>query len=452
MRLAAFVMLVVAATSMLAATIDNDHSCDVVVLPAATLLLPYFEVDVDHAGGETTLFTITNVTNTERIVRVTLWTDYAYPILAFNVYLTGYDVQSINLYDVIARGRVAPDDGTGTELTPRRGLYSDPNHDIDLTGCARLPAALDASIAQRMRSAFTLGVVSECKHAGGTHANAIGYATIDVVRTCSGHLPTDRLYWIEDIAFDNVLIGDYLQVDGGNDYAQGNPLVHIRAIPEGGTPAERRATPRKFDAGFPRTFYRRYQAASEPRFDGRQPLPSTFAAHWFSGRDRFFTSMKIWREGLTAGASCVDAQQERELDYVESVAFDENENAAGNRLPWFPNLPIFPLWDPLPPTSMKRVRDEDAFAAAPNGAVAGWLYLNLDKCFSDSYGCQDAVVGQNWVIASTRKPGHSAADADAHALGNGCSPSTPESEISSASGGVVVGPAANINPSTENVP
>src|SRR4051812_3393889 len=78
-------------------TTNNDDSCDIAALPAATLLLPYFEVDLDDLDGETTLFTVTNVADRAQIVRVTLWTDYAYPVVSFDVYLTGYDVQAINL-------------------------------------------------------------------------------------------------------------------------------------------------------------------------------------------------------------------------------------------------------------------------------------------------------------------------------------------------------------------
>jgi hypothetical protein len=42
----------------------NDDTCDIALLPAATLLLPYFEVDLNAppGEGETTLFTILNVT------------------------------------------------------------------------------------------------------------------------------------------------------------------------------------------------------------------------------------------------------------------------------------------------------------------------------------------------------------------------------------------------------
>jgi hypothetical protein len=82
-----------------AATIHNDDSCDVGLFPAATLLLPHLEVD--HTHGATTIFAVTNVTNVERIARVTLWTDYAFPVLPFNIYRTGYDVQAIDLFDVI---------------------------------------------------------------------------------------------------------------------------------------------------------------------------------------------------------------------------------------------------------------------------------------------------------------------------------------------------------------
>src|SRR5215212_7768810 len=109
-------LLLLPFTAAAAPTNDNDDSCDIALLPAATLLLPYFEVDLKNATGVTTLFTITNVTNLDRIAHVTLWTDHAYPVVGFNIFLTGYDVQSINLFDVIVRGIVAPDRGTGTDV------------------------------------------------------------------------------------------------------------------------------------------------------------------------------------------------------------------------------------------------------------------------------------------------------------------------------------------------
>ena len=81
-------------------TVNNDDSCDVTVAPAATLLLPYFEVDFVNRTQDT-VFTITNVTRLPQIAHVTIWTDWSYPVLTFNLYLTGYDVQGISIRQVL---------------------------------------------------------------------------------------------------------------------------------------------------------------------------------------------------------------------------------------------------------------------------------------------------------------------------------------------------------------
>ncbi|HYG64047.1 MAG TPA: hypothetical protein VEL74_15840, partial [Thermoanaerobaculia bacterium] len=43
-------------------------------VPAATLLLPYFEVYLNNANGVTTLFSINNASATAVLAHVTLWT------------------------------------------------------------------------------------------------------------------------------------------------------------------------------------------------------------------------------------------------------------------------------------------------------------------------------------------------------------------------------------------
>lgn len=58
--------------------------------------------------------------------------------------------------------------------------------------------------------------------------NAIGYATIDVVANCNARTPASAGYFTDDLRFDNVLTGDYEEVEAGRD-ARGNALVHIRA-------------------------------------------------------------------------------------------------------------------------------------------------------------------------------------------------------------------------------
>ena len=165
---------------------------------------------------------------------------------------------------------------------------------------------------------------------------AIGYATIDVAATCSVALPVDPGYFTGEILFDNVLIGDYQDVNqsttAGN-YAGGNPLVHIRAVPEGG-PAGGAA----IATNLPFTFYDRYQGGAVTSafrtVDRRQPLPSAFAARWISGSTAAFeTQYKIWREGFTTNtaggaANCTDyAALNQDIPLVEIVRFDERENA-----------------------------------------------------------------------------------------------------------------------------
>jgi hypothetical protein len=423
------------------ATTNNDDSCDISVQPAATLLLPYFEVNLDDPLGETTLFTITNVSAEEQIAHVTLWTDYSYPVIDFNIYLTGYDVQAINLYDIIARGIIAPGttvNGTGTNSkNSPEGDYSVSNADLDLDACGNLLGKLPDAYIARLQSAFTLGTVAalgaspKCSTVGGVHDNAVGYATIDVADFCGTGLPTEADYFAEEIRFDNVLIGDYQQVNSNENFAQGNPMVHIRAIPEGGEPGDGAIV------NFNRTFYSRYQGGDTD--DRRQPLPATFAARWINGGPvDFNTNFKIWREGITGeGATAVPASCATWPDNVtaitEFVVFDEEENPVGI-VP--PEIIVSPPLETdtivLPETSLTSVADDSIYPQID--AVGGWMYLNLDNDASDG------VASQNWVVVSMRSDGRFSVDFDAAALGNGCSPETEVSEISDGDSDVVIGP------------
>lgn len=417
-------------THAFAATTKNDDSCDIALLPAATLLLPYFEVDLDDQDGTTTLFTITNATNLDQIAHITLWTDYAYPVIDFNIFLTGYDVQAINLYDILERGIIAPDRGTGWAITDR-GKFSDRNAPLDISACDRLPGNLDPLYIERMQQAFLhgrvppLGVIAGCDNIGGEHVNATGYVTIDAVRACTTSLPTDASYFAAEIAFDNVFIGDYQQVDRGHRFSEGGPMVHIRAVPEGSAATT--------DAGFPRTFYSRYQTAAAPRRDRRQPLPSVFAARWIAGGPGFRTFFKIWREGTTSsGTPCAAYAEQKNLKSREVVIFDEAENAVTG----LPQCTC--TFDPPPyiflPTSMTDIRDGELYPQFPQGdEVAGWAYLNLDV------PDEDGVATQAWVIASMRAENQFSVDMDAVALGNGCSPAAALSEVSD-NGSAVIGP------------
>jgi len=471
-------------------TTDNDDSCDISVIPAATLLLPIFDVNLTAAAGasDTTLFTITNVSALPQIAHVTVWTDWSFPVLDFNIFLTGYDVQSINLYDVLVRGIVAPGgpgtSSTNTTISPQapQGSVSSgstpydndqnpniPDSVVDPGGrCSgtNLPGTLPVELMDAVRTSLTTGVYviagapsslscTSSQRVGGVHTNARGYITIDLANNCSVLLPTDPTYFTTEILFDNVLIGDYQQINGDptvGNFAQGNPMVHIRAIPEGGRNGPG-TTPVPV-TNLPYTFYDRYTPAANRRIDRRQPLPSTFAARWIEGgTSGFQTNYKIWREGVNI-ASCSTATANSAITVDEIIRFDERENSFGFVGGVICSPTCVPNEPRLPEASITSTTNTAIYPA--NGSavdIAGWMYLNLDNeppahsAYSFNGVAGSGVrASQNWVIVSLFAQGRFSVDFDAAMLGNGCSAAEedPSSEIGPA-GGILVCPFG-VNP------
>jgi len=448
----------------LPATTNNDDSCDIAVTPAATLLLPYFEVDATNPNESTalnTLFTITNVSADPEIAHITVWTDWSYPVLDFNIFLTGYDVQGISLYDILARPSVGiPPTGESVSNVGADSNATNPNFlASEAANCDSLPGPIPADLANGVLSALTTGIfniggITVCGsvRVGGTHANAVGYITADVVDDCTQQLPTDPAYEDGTLLYDNALIGDYQRIDptisaSATGFASGGPLVHIRAIPEGG-PNALVAAP---DTTFPFTFYDRYNAgppaAPSRRVDRRQPLPSVFAARYIDGGvGAFNTDYAIWREGVTGGGSspsCSSAVLNSAISLEQIVRFDEDENptvsTGGCQI-----SPCTTTTLTLPETSLDNVNDTSVFPASTSGG--GWMYLNLSNPvvvanFSNRLFGNDQVT-QNWVIVRLTAEGRYGVDFDAAYLGNGCSPNPGVS----APGQNLFSPLQNSNP------
>jgi hypothetical protein len=487
-RIALALLTTLITISASAGTADNDATCDIKVGPAATLLLPYFEVDLGN-GEQTTLFTITNVSRYSQVAHVTLWTDWSFPVLTFNIFLTGYDIQGINLKDILVSGMVASPAGTGptTKQSPLGGLtspasggpgYANPNFASPIN-CSDQPGLLNATLMAAVRSALTTGVYnpggsSACANAvGGVHAHAIGYATIDVVGSCTTRLPTDPLYYAADLLFDNVLIGDYQQLgpqpQGTSARAfdaAGNPMVHIRAVPEGGGAGSNVATE------LPYTFYDRYTPATNRLQDRRQPLPSTFAARFIQGgTGAFATNYTIWREGFGKGECGASLALNNSLWAMDVVRFDERDN---------PSIPA-PCYilcsgqvlSTFPATSSTATSSGD-YPVLFSSDVGGWMYLNLNNGGSTGYSVTTRSVtgnvptivtgagstsflapagartvgprpSQNWVTITMfgyLGTKHLVAEFDAASLGNGC---TPAAVITTTNGGTgTINPAGGV--------
>jgi hypothetical protein len=482
-RIALALLTALVTISASAGAPDNDASCDIKVGPAATLLLPYFEVALETTENQTTLFTITNVSRYSQIAHVTLWTDWSFPVLTFNIFLAGYDVQSINLKQILVSGIVASPAGTGptTVKSPLGSLtspanggpgYANPNFKTAIE-CDALPGMIQQTVMAAVRRALTTGVAPDCTRAvGGVHSNAIGYATVDVVGSCTTRLPSDPLYYTTDLLFDNVLIGDYQQVGpqpagafAASFDAAGNPMVHLRAIPEGGSAGSTVVTE------LPYTFYDRYTPATNRLQDRRQPLPATFAARFIQGGvAAFATNYTIWREGFGDGSCNSSLLINAQLPIAEIVRFDERDNPFVNNTPC--NILCAPNVPTLPATSSSSTASS-IYPSLFTADVAGWMYLNLNNGGSTGYSVTTRSVGgvpttitgpgsrsvlspagsgtvgprpsQNWVTITMfgylgTKP--MVAEFDAASLGNGC---TPAALITTANGGTgAIGPAGGV--------
>src|SRR5215216_2032639 len=108
-------------------------------VPAATLLLPYFEMDLANANGVNTLFSINNASATAVLAHVTVWSDQSVPVLDFDVYLTGYDVQTISLNEILVWGNLPPTASAGQDPKDTISPQGPASQDINFASCSVLP-------------------------------------------------------------------------------------------------------------------------------------------------------------------------------------------------------------------------------------------------------------------------------------------------------------------------
>jgi hypothetical protein len=403
-----------------AMTIENAASCDISTTPSATLLLPYFEVELSKRVNDAanTIFTIINTSSNAQISRVTIWTDYGYPAAWFNIFMKPYDVQAISLWDVISMGRLPKTSNSGSNA-------SNP-HFIVTESCDSVGGDLSADMLTSLQSMLTTGARSADEatcHVGGAHPMAIGYVTVDVVNSCVNISPLDIAYYSQIILFDNVLTGDYERINPDSNtgnYAGGNPLVHIKAVPEGGAAGSG-------STSLPYTFYDRFTPTGGRKIDRRQPLPSAFAARFIQGgTGKFQTDYAVWREAAAPASSACSTNNVSSMPISSIVRFDESENpmvgGATQSATTGGSIGLAALPSTAAPPTASSV-----FPPLSSQGVAGWMFLNLDNraagiSVSGNNAYSSARPSQNWVIIHMRAEGRYGVDYDATTLANGCTP------------------------------
>jgi hypothetical protein len=411
--------------------------CHAEAVPAATLLLPYFEVDLSDPNGLTTLFSINNAVAAAVLGHVTIWSDLAVPVATFDVYLTGYDVQTVNLRDVLIYGRLPQTASAGQDpndtISPK-GLYS---QDIDFPSCQGVlpPPPLPASFLSHLQNALTgrpsALLQGRCAAQFLGDNVARGYITVDTVRNCTSRTPADFGYFLSEVAApdatdQNVLWGNWIIVNSAQGYAEGSTLVAIEA--DGGDPAT--STPGSY------TFYGRYVGWSAA--DHRGPLATTFAAQYATGGPfDAGTSYLVWRDPKVAQApfDCPIVFGNRPIWYPMDqeglVIFDEQETAAATEVFCLLALSPHPSASPaqcppqLKPTPFPAATQRVAVGGAqlPVPFIFGWLFLDLNTTVAvdPNVPPADRHAAQAWVVATQASHAHFAVALDAYRLDSACS-------------------------------
>ncbi|HEY2293832.1 MAG TPA: hypothetical protein VGM86_24270 [Thermoanaerobaculia bacterium] len=399
-------LLSLALLVFLAAPARGDEKCTVGLSPAATLLLPYFEVDPGSPTGLTTLFSINNASVVAVLANVTVWTDLGVATFSFPVYLTGYDVQTINLRDLF-NGNLPQTASAGQDpidtISPK-GPYS---QDINFASCSALPPpALPAAFVAHLRAAHSgqfSAVLNGCAGQNLGDGRLRGYVTVDTVSACAPLAPGDSGYFGPGgiATNDNVLWGDYFYVDPDNKYSDGENLVRIKAFPGA------------FKQG-DLTFYGRYVGMSG--VDNRQPLPTTWGSRYvnggaFSGG----TDVLVWRDSgqVVKPFPCGTQPAGFPLAFASEVTFDEQEHA--QTIPLFPVPPGYQPPGPVPGAfGAEANRVHVGGPAFPVPFNFGWFFLELNAPHVGGY------VLQSWVETIMKAQGQYSVGFSATPFANGC--------------------------------
>lgn len=392
-------------------------------VPAATLLLPYFEVNLNDVNGVTTLFSINNASATAVLAHVTLWTDQGIPTFNFDVYLTGYDVQTINIRDIF-NGilPVTADDGAdpGDTSSPSSGISNQGllSQDINFPGVTgpcgdpstlynapdpTLPAKI-AHIKNAHTGQFS-AILNGCSGSNYGDGLARGYITVDTVNSCTLLFPSDPGYFQSVATFQNALWGDYFFVDSSQNFAQGDNLVHIEACqPGNGFIGVGNGAGHCPLAPGDYSFYARYVAGAAA--DQREPLATTYATRYLNGGNfDGGTSLLVWRDtklppsGPAGVHNCAVPGPPAwfPLSQTDVVSFDEEENATDQCFLTDNVAPVIGGVQSCFPLATQRISTQGGNVIAEDMNITtnfGWLYLNLNFSIA---GDLFPGVAQSWV-------------------------------------------------------
>jgi len=340
-------------------------------VPGATLLFPHFEVDTSSEQGNNTIITIQNTSATAVLGRVVFWTDQGIPTLGLNIYLTGYDQETIDLRRLFVERlepRTASDGQDPQDTISPQGPVS---QDINFASCNNFfPDIFAGTFGPELTFAHTgrpaPAYFDSATLCGGRNYGdniARGYITVDAVNQCTLNFPHDPGYFVDGGAgiatMQNVFSGQTVFFDATTRRTYAETAVAIEANPTS-----------PFTSGGAPTFYGMPGSA-----DNREPLPTAWATRFSGGR----TSFDYWRQpvtttgGFPAPFTCGTAPANAPTTQRAVTAYDANGAITGS-----PTGNLFQFGTGNTPGSSLNLN-----------APLGWVFVNLNL--------GDGTVRQSWL-------------------------------------------------------
>jgi len=385
--------------ALLAAGVAWGVPCTIDPAPAATLLFPFFSLDLGECANpsERTVITVLNTRLDPVLAHFTIWTNAAVPVAGFDLYLQGYDIQSILVNDIVCEGLLP---STGPATSP---VGEDSGPPVSFPSCGDPVASPLLPAEVESLQAYLSGEMSQLsgKCAGWPTGRAEGYITVDVTNECTTSDPSSPAYYGGILANDNVLAGEYQVGDLDNNFAQGFEAVHIEAYPAAFAPGDV-------------TFYGRYNAASAA--DAREPLGTAYRVPYeISGPASGVTQAVVWRETGSDALpwTCGGVPSWWPLPISSVVAFPDIDTAGLGGLPVHARVDL---------ATQRLDLDGPWLRIHPATAQRGWLFFNLQHDFSPY--SPPLRVGQGWVSVIRSTEGRYSTGEHATQLDSACAPAT----------------------------
>jgi len=397
---------------------------------SATLLIPYFEVNLSSPTGMNTVFTINNagavnffslnggtpIPNqngpTAILAHITVWSDLGLPVYNFNVYLTGLDVETIDMRKILTTGALPQTASAGQDPSDQISPKGRDSQDINFASCTGIlpPQPLTAAQMSSLQASLTgnpsASNAGQC--AGLNHSDNVarGYITVDTVNNCTVRNTGDPGYFGSGGTGDATnqsfqLNGEVYYQDQDHGVFRGGNAVHVHAS----------GTDPLVTTSGNYTFYGRLDGFTA--VDNRQPLATTFAARYSSGASA--GSLIVWRDPKVPQGyfTCGALPAWYQLGQEGITAFDEQEHPQS-----IAAVKPFPAATQIVPIGG---------SALPVSFAAGWMFLDLNTTVTGAVGpTGDLAAAQAWVDVVDGKFGvqHRAQQMDSATQANHTFPSS----------------------------